>query len=197
MLEDHRVAVLDRESCDSKKCGNWPCITYCPPVRNNVEAIRMGDDGYPIINESLCISCGICVKKCPFEAITIINLPTELNDSLTHQYGVNRFKLFRLPYPERGRVVGLLGKNGIGKSTSISILAGVLKPNFGKIEVEVSWLEAARHFRGSLIQEHLQELEKKTMKIAFKPQSISRIPEVVRGTVRQVLEKIGDPETVT
>ncbi len=196
MLEDHRVAVLDRESCDSKKCGNWPCITYCPPVRNRIEAIKMGDDGYPIINESLCISCGICVKKCPFEAITIINLPSELKDSLTHQYGVNKFKLFRLPYPERGKVVGLLGKNGIGKSTSISILAGLLKPNFGKLDGEVSWLDAAKHFRGSLIQEHLQELERKSVKVAFKPQSISRIPEVVRGTVRQVLEKIGEPDYV-
>lgn len=27
------------------------------------------------ISEELCIGCGICVKKCPYKAISIINLP--------------------------------------------------------------------------------------------------------------------------
>jgi len=192
MTSDHRVAVLDRELCDSKKCGGAPCITYCPPVRNGIEAIGMGEDGYPVISETLCISCGICVRKCPFEAIEIINLPTELKDSVAHHYGVNMFKLFRLPFPERGKVVGLLGKNGIGKSTSIKILAGELRPNFGRLGEQVSWMEAARFVRGSLMQEHLMGLSRGSIRSSYKPQQIEKIPEVVRGTVREVLKKVSE-----
>lgn len=47
------------------------------------------------ISEQLCIGCGICVKKCPFEAINIINLPKDLESNTTHRYGANTFKLHR------------------------------------------------------------------------------------------------------
>jgi ATP-binding cassette subfamily E protein 1 len=83
------------------------------------------------ISEELCIGCGICVKKCPFEAISIINLPSNLSRDTTHRYGQNTFKLHRLPTPRPGEVLGLVGTNGIGKSTALKILAGKLKPNLG------------------------------------------------------------------
>jgi ferredoxin len=42
------------------------------------------------ISEVLCIGCGICVKKCPLEAISIINLPSDLSKDTTHRYGCAR-----------------------------------------------------------------------------------------------------------
>lgn len=40
-----------------------------------------------IIFIALCIGCALCVKRCPFKAIMIINLPKDLSKDLTHQYG--------------------------------------------------------------------------------------------------------------
>jgi ATP-binding cassette subfamily E protein 1 len=93
------------------------------------------DSKIAFISETLCIGCGICPKKCPFEAIHIVNLPTNLEKDTTHRYSANSFKLHRLPTPRPGQVLGLVGTNGIGKSTALKILAGKLKPNLGKYDV--------------------------------------------------------------
>jgi translation initiation factor RLI1 len=81
-----------------------------------------------------------CPKKCPFEAITIIKLPTNLEAETTHRYSANSFKLHRLPTPRAGQVLGLVGTNGIGKSTALKILAGKQKPNLGRYDVSHSLL---------------------------------------------------------
>ena len=47
----------------------------------------------------------------------------------------NVFKIKRLPTPRPGQILGLVGTNGIGKSTALNILAGKLKPNLGKFNV--------------------------------------------------------------
>lgn len=76
--------------------------------------------------------------RCPFEAISIINLPTNLDSEVTHRYTANSFKLHRLPTPRPGQVLGLVGTNGIGKSTALKILAGKIKPNLGRYDVRLT-----------------------------------------------------------
>ncbi len=76
-------------------------------------------------------------QKCPFEAISIINLPSNLEKETTHRYSANSFKLHRLPIPRQGVVLGLVGTNGIGKSTALKILSGKLRPNLGRFSVRV------------------------------------------------------------
>ena len=52
--------------------------------------------------------------------------------NLTHYYGKRKiFEDFSFCIP-KGKIVGLLGKNGVGKSTTINILMGCLEPSFGK-----------------------------------------------------------------
>ena len=45
--------------------------------------------------------------------------------------------VYRLPIPRPGEVLGLVGTNGIGKSTALKILAGKQKPNLGRYGVSI------------------------------------------------------------
>jgi len=187
-----RVAVLDRDLCKPKDCG-LPCIKYCPKVRSRVEAIKFIEgEEKPIIVELLCSGCGICVKKCPFKAITIVNLPDELKEKYSYSYGQNLFKLFRLPIPKKGVITGLIGRNGTGKTTALKILSGELKPNLGNHESPPTWKEIIKHFRGSILQEYFDKLSKKELKVVHKPQHVDQIPNYISGSVLEVLSKVDE-----
>mgnify|MGYP001356645104 FL=1 len=79
----------------------------------------------------------------------IINLPVGLENQVTHRYGLNSFKLHRLPTPRAGEVLGLVGTNGIGKSTALRVLSGNMKPNLGKFENPPEWKEILKFFKGN------------------------------------------------
>ena len=180
-----RIAIVHKDRCHAKKCGT-ECILYCPRVRTGDETVILGEDGKAIISEELCVGCGICVKKCPFEAIDIVSLPEELEHP-THRYGRNGFALYGLPIPVEGKVTGILGANGIGKSTAIRILSGQLRPNLGNFDNEVPWEEILKRYAGTELFDYLQTVSKKSKKIAVKPQYIDYIPKVFTGTAGELL----------
>ena len=117
----------------------------------------------------------MCVKKCPFNAITIINLPKGLESQTTHRYGANSFKLHRLPVPRAGEVLGLVGTNGIGKSTALRVLSGNMKPNLGRFEGEPTWDEILKFFRGNELQNFFSKLLKADMKALIKIQYVDSV----------------------
>jgi ATP-binding cassette subfamily E protein 1 len=186
-----RIAVLLKDRCQPKKC-NRECIHYCPPVRTGVDAIAMGDKGKPIISEELCVGCGICVHKCPFEAIKIIGLPQELVGELVHQYGKNAFRLYRLPVPRKGQVIGLLGPNGIGKTTAISILSGQIVPNLGDFDHPGDWDKVLEKYSGTEIHDYFKVLANGKIKTSMKPQYVDKLPAVHKGKVSELLKKVDD-----
>jgi ATP-binding cassette subfamily E protein 1 len=185
-----RVAVLDADRCKVKKCGQ-PCVSFCPMVRSRVEAIKV-EGNKAVISEMLCSGCGICVKKCPFKAISIVNLPDELEKDCSHRFGPNAFKLFRLPTPSPGIVLGLLGQNGIGKTTTLKVLSGEIKPNLGSLEDPPEWNQIIQHYRGSTLQEYFQKISENNLTVAHKPQYVDKIPKAVSGKVSELLEKVDE-----
>ncbi|MFQ6085520.1 MAG: ribosome biogenesis/translation initiation ATPase RLI [Candidatus Bathyarchaeia archaeon] len=188
-----RVAVLNTDRCKPKECG-LPCMNYCPQNRMRVNAIEFNpkEHEHPLIIEEMCPGCGICIKKCPFGALSIVNLPDELEEECSHRYGVNAFKLYRLPIPTVGKLTGLIGRNGVGKTTSLRILAGEIKPNLGNIENPPGWDEVSRRFRGSVLQEYFQRLSKGDLRTVYKPQHVDAIPRAVSGIVGDVLDHVDE-----
>ena len=178
---------MSEDKCKPKKC-KLECKRSCPIVLMGKMCIEVSNASkIAAISEDLCIGCGICVKKCPFEAITIINLPRSLARETTHRYGPNTFKLHRLPMPRPNEVLGLVGTNGIGKSTALKILAGKLKPNLGRFDVPPTWEEILRHFRGSELQNYFTRILEDNLKSLIKPQYVDNIPKAVKGTVGALL----------
>ncbi|HIN04143.1 MAG TPA: ribosome biogenesis/translation initiation ATPase RLI [Candidatus Poseidoniales archaeon] len=188
-----RVAVLLEDRCQPKKC-NAECWAFCPPVRNGIECIVLDDSsGKPLISEPLCIGCGICVVKCPFEALIITNLPEELEGEMTHRYGENGFRLFRLPSPRQEQIVGILGPNGMGKSTAINLLSGSLRPNLGDWTIQgKDWAEIVESFPRGELRDYLSMVAQDGVKIAVKPQYIDKLPKIFQGEVVELLKRVDD-----
>lgn len=183
-----RIAVLDRDKCQPKKCAT-ECKSFCPGVRVGDETIVLDEENKPIISEELCTGCGICVHKCPFDAIHIINLPEELEEQCVHRYGPNGFALYGLPIPREGKVSGLIGKNGIGKTTALRVLAGKTRPNLGG-EESSSKEDLKEFFKGSELQSYFQELDE--IEVSYKPQEISNLPSAVEGVSGSLLEEVDE-----
>ena len=185
----HRVAVLDQDLCQPQKCG-LECIKYCPVNKSGAECVTINEESKKAqIDEDICNGCGICVKVCPFDAITIVNLASELAIDKIHQYGANSFRLYKLPTPRKGEVVGLLGRNGMGKSTVVNILSGKLKPNLGRYENPPEWDEIFKHYSGTELKQHFQKIEQNQIRASIKPQQIHHLAEAFDGTGNELLDK--------
>ncbi|HIE41070.1 MAG TPA: ribosome biogenesis/translation initiation ATPase RLI [Candidatus Aenigmarchaeota archaeon] len=160
-----RLAIIDENLCEPKKCSNL-CAKVCPRNKLREKCIIIEEKAK--INENLCVGCGICVNRCPFRAIKIINTPREIG-ILVHRYGENKFALYNLPIPEKSNIIGLLGRNGIGKSTAINILANEITIDFEKLP--------------TISKVYL----KKIRKISYKPQILKEveIEEINRQLIKE------------
>ncbi len=161
-----RIAIIDKEKCKPSTCSS-ECVKSCPINKKEVECVTIGQKAK--IDENLCVGCGICVKKCPWKAIQIVNLPFPEDKKPVHRYGDNGFVLYNLPIPRENSILGILGRNGIGKTSAIKILCGKEKPNFGEKNFNEENLK--KFIKGSELIKHFENLEKKSL--SYKPQNLS------------------------
>ncbi len=184
-----RIAIIDQDKCHPEQC-NWLCFGACPVNRTGKECIIKGKKA--IIDEELCTGCGICPKKCPYEAIQIVNLPEELKEEPVHRFGKNAFRLFRLPIPKKGEVVGILGRNGIGKSTALEILSGKIIPNLGDFENGGNYDRVIEKYSKVSLGDYFRKLKNGEIRVAYKPQRIELLPKVFSGKVGELINRIDE-----
>jgi ATP-binding cassette, sub-family E, member 1 len=185
-----RIAVVDNTKLKDMNKKKY-IQSLCPVNRSGKDCIYFEGSNL-LIDESLCIGCGICPREAP-NAIKIVNLPEILNKKPIHRYGKNEFALFSLPTPLFEKVVGVLGVNGIGKSTAIKIIAGLFKPNFGDFENKhVDYKTIIDHFKGTEMQLFFEKVKKGNIRLSYKPQHVDLIPKSKKGKVKDLLKKIDE-----
>ena len=191
----NRIIIINNEKCKPKTpsfdylasksriCGHG-CIEC---VANTI-----------IISENACGVCFNIAKRTPGDAVKVVNLPTNLSTPVVHSYGQNSFKFHGLPIPQPNRVVGLLGTNGIGKSTALSILSGHIIPNFGMIDYQPTKNDIIKYYRGSTLKNYFKKLYTGELIISMKPQSLdnfvscnssSKLSELI-PTNNDIVEKL-------
>ncbi|WP_455142569.1 ribosome biogenesis/translation initiation ATPase RLI [Candidatus Hodarchaeum mangrovi] len=187
-----RIVVLNPDKCKPKRCVK-ECRGSCPVVRSGTEMFEFTTPtSQPIIHEQFCTGCGICARTCRFHALTIINTPERLDEDLTHRFGPNGFTLFRLPIIKSNSVNGLVGQNGIGKSTALKILAGDIIPNFGEPNSEASWERVYDVYKGTDLQNYFGRIIDKQIRCIRKPQYIDNITIQIKGTVQETLSRLNE-----
>lgn len=188
-----RIAIIIKEKCKPNKC-NFECGLICPINRQRKECVKIVDiedinktgsmKKIAKINEDFCIGCGMCTKDqvgCPFGAVMIVNVPTELKQDIINRFGFNGFRLYRMPILKPGIVLGLLGQNGIGKSTIVNILSGKLKPNFEQFDKTFSDTEIVSMFKGSELHKYMNKLYSNQLVVSSKPQHVDLIVNLLKS----------------
>lgn len=182
---EKRMIILDQSKCKP----TMPAYEYLKRLvmRCGKECITLDKATKTIkIYENACLQCLNRAKHCPDNATKVVKLPNGLTTDTVHRYGPNSFKLHGLPMPRAGQVLGMLGCNGTGKSTALSILAGKTKPNLGNYDNPPSWQDVMKYYRGSDLQNYFKSVLEDRLMVSLKPQLETDTVKALFG------QKVGD-----
>ena len=190
------IVAIDQEKIEPD-LARETVVKYDPLNRSGKEGgfhVTEGGELH-IDNEKVMEAHKMAINKYPHDgAIKLIRLDREFGDQI-HQFGENSFRLYGLPAPQEGRVVGILGRNGIGKSTALKILSGDIKPNLGEYQDAPDWKEIQEQYRGTGLQEHFNKLAEGNVEASYKPQQVDKIPQFHDGNVGELLEKADEKDS--
>ena len=185
--------IVDKDKCNPDGCGGYLCMRVSPSNRAGKEAIvKDPEDGKVKVNEDVISEADkIAANKCPFDALQMVNLPSELDQDPIHRYLPNGFSLYNVPTPIDNNVVGILGRNGIGKSTALRIVGGEMPPNFSQ-EESGGYQELINRYKGTEAQNYFTRLADGDVVVAIKPQHVDKIPSMFTGTVETLLKGVDE-----
>ena len=185
-----RVAVLLEERCKPNSNAFAYLQKYAAMCER--DCIQVEDNKCKIL-ETACPVCLTRAKHCPDNAVKIINLPEELDHDMTHCYGENGFRLFRLPSPREEQIVGILGPNGSGKATAINILSGTIRPNLGDLDNPLpDWNDVVTSFPRGELRDYIGLLAEEGVTISVKPQYVDKLPQIFQGDVGELLDRVDE-----
>lgn len=181
-----RIAIIDKDKCKPKKCRQ-ECKKVC--VVNQTGKVCIEIEEIAKINEDMCIGCNLCVSRCPFNAIKLVNLPSQLQNNLVHSYGENMFRLYKLPMPKPGKIIGILGPNGCGKSTIMNILSKTILPTFSTEDnIQITENEVLKNVRGTELQKYLKLLYDNKLIVNTKQQDIMTLVKKIKNKNTKVFD---------
>ena len=175
------IAIVEKDKCHPDKC-QLECIKYDPLNKSGGEGFHIGESGKSeIASEVVTEMHKLSAKKCPFEAIHIAKLPEKLDEDPIHKFSINSFELFSLPIIKENTIVGIIGRNGIGKTTALQILSNNLKPNLGKYKDNLKNEDIISKYSTTWLGEYFKKLFNNQIKVSYKPQRIELLTSVYKG----------------
>jgi len=113
-----KLAIINKDKCKPTKC-NFECGLICPINKQDKECVNIVDiedamgnkKKFATISEVLCIGCKLCTNSsehggCPFGAVMIVKIPSEIEGDIINRYGKNGFRLYKMPILKQGKIMG-------------------------------------------------------------------------------------------
>lgn len=181
-MSETRIAIIDDDKCKPTNCKQ-ECKKKCPVVALGKLCIEIKKKA--VISETLCNGCNICTKQCPFNAISIINIPSQSKEVI-YKYGPNSFQLHNIPLPKVSKILGLVGNNSLGKSTSLKLLSSKILPNFGNFAYKYTIDDIVQYFKGTELQKFYQQISQSSFNnVVYKIQYVDGLK--LKGTIEKYL----------